>query len=175
MKGILIFVILLFPLLLNAGETYRWVDDRGVIHFTDDPGTVPEDYRGEAESRMMTEEIPTPLLDEAEYEEDEGILVEDDLLEKDEEWWRTRAEKWKTRRQAAYEDYEKVRLRYNDLATEFNASKDPDQRKKLKAELDQMQAEMKKRMADIKEAQKMTDEVLPSQAKEAGKPVEWVR
>jgi len=55
--------------------------------------------------------------------------------EKDEEWWRSRTEKWRGRLQSAYDDYERVRLRYNHMATEFNASKDPDKREKLKTEL----------------------------------------
>lgn len=181
MKAIVVFLMILcFPLLVNGDEVYRWVDDQGVIHFTDDPGTVPEDYRSKAEVREMPGRPPARLLDEEDEgilvnEEDEGILVDDDLKAKDEKWWRNRAKKWKIRLQAAYDDYERVRLQYNDMATEFNASKDPDKRNKIKAELDKMQMEMERFMADIEKARKMKEEVLPSQAQKAGKPLEWVR
>jgi len=172
---VILFVLLCFPLFLHGGEVYQWVDDRGVTHFTDDPGAVPDDYRNAAEVRGMPEGSPTGSLDNFAEEEDEGILIEDDLKEKDEEWWRSRTEKWRGRLQSAYDDYEQVRLRYNSMATEFNASKDPDKREKLKTELDEMQVEMKGFMADIKRLKEMIEEVLPAQAKKAGKPLEWVR
>jgi hypothetical protein len=180
MKKILFLLILLglFPLVSQA-EVYRWVDERGVTHFTDDPSAVPEDYLNDTE----TLEMPgggsvTPTVEglhEEEEEDDEGILVEDDLKEKDEEWWRRRSEKWKEKLQAAYDDYERVRLKYNSMATEFNASTEPETRDGLKAELDKMQIEMESLKADIEKARKMTEEVLPSQAEKAGKPLEWVR
>lgn len=187
MKGIMVFLILFcIPLLAAGGQVYQWVDDQGVTHFTDDPGAVPEDYRGAAEIREIEERAPAETFEESAEEspgeadelifmEEEGILIEDDLKEKDEVWWRSRAEKWREKVQAAYDNYEEVRLRYNEMATEFNALKEPEKREKLKVELDKMQIEMKKLMADLEQAKKMSDEVLPSQAKKAGKPLEWVR
>jgi len=180
MKGFVVLgFIFCLSVMVNAAEVYRWVDDQGVTHFTDDPGAVPEGYRNEAERLEMpgeTPEVETEISPvEVLEEEDEGILVEDDLKEKDEEWWRNRTKKWKERLQAAYDNYEGVRLRYNTMATEFNTAKDPDERNRLKAELDEMQMEMERFRADIEKARKMTEEVLPSQVEKAGKPLEWVR
>ena len=180
MKAILVFLIVFCSASIVTGvEVYRWVDDEGVTHFTDDPGAVPEGYRSDAERLEMPGETPEaePEVFSGEIleEEDEGILVEDDLKEKDEEWWRNRAEKWRTRLQEAYDKYEKLRLAYNAMATEFNVSQDPEQRKELKAELDGMQTEMEKHKADIEKARRMQEEVLPSQVEKAGKPLEWVR
>jgi hypothetical protein len=178
MRAILVFLMVFcLSSLLNAAPVYRWVDDQGVTHFTDDPTTVPEMYREKAEIlEMPVKETARPsekaiVLEE----EDEGILVEDDLKEKDEDWWRKRAEKWRDRLQTAYEDYERIRLRYNATATEFNTSKRPEARERLKTELDQMQTEMEKQKAEIERARKINEEVLPSQAKKAGIPLEWVR
>jgi hypothetical protein len=187
MKPLAAFLILIcFPLSVMAGEVYQWVDNQGITHFTDNPATVPEDYRGEMQIREIDENFVTESPGETEVEqyqaldeegilEEEGILVEDDLLEKDEEWWRNLAEKWRNRVQTAYENYEGVRLQYNDMATEFNASQDREKRDKLKTELDRLQVEMKEFMADLEQAKKMRDEVLPSMAKRADKPLEWVR
>ncbi len=187
MKAMAAFLILIcFPLSLMGGEVYQWVDNQGITHFTDNPAAVPEDYRGEMEIREIDENfvMESPgkteveqyeALDEEGILEEEGILVEDDLLEKDEEWWRNLAEKWRNRVQTAYENYEGVRLQYNDIATEFNSSKDTEKRDKLKTELDKLQVEMKEFMADLEQAKKMRDEVLPSMAKRADKPLEWVR
>lgn len=176
MKGIVIFLIFVcFAPVIEAADVYRWVDDQGVTHFTDDPAAVPEHYRSVAKRlEMQGEQPPEPVADmDGAFEED--ILVEDDLKEKDEAWWRERAKTWKARFKEAYDNYEQVRLRYNGMATEFNASQDPDKRKELKAELDAMQGKMEKLRADIDKAREMTEEVLPSQAQNAGKPLEWVR
>jgi len=176
MKALVVLVVILcFPVLVTCGEIYQWVDDRGVTHFTDDPGSVPEDYRSEAQALEMLTGQEVESWVEVTGEEDEGILIEDDLKEKDEAWWRKRAEKWRARLQEGYDEYERVRLKYNALATEFNASKDTEKRKELKAQLDRMRDEMAKSKAKIDTARKMTEEVLPAQAKKAGKPVSWVR
>jgi hypothetical protein len=41
-------------------EIYKWVDEKGTVHFTEDPATIPEKYREKAESRTM-EENSTPI------------------------------------------------------------------------------------------------------------------
>jgi hypothetical protein len=176
MKGILVFLMIFcFAQIAGADEVYRWVDERGVTHFTDNPAAVPEDYRSETDRREMSGSLATVWPGEGEDEAYDGILIEDDFKEKDETWWRNLADKWRQRQQAAYDEYERLRLRYNELATEFNASKDPKKREKLKAELDQLQIEMKEFMAHFEKARKMMEEVLPSRAQKAGKPLDWVR
>jgi len=41
-------------------EIYRWTDDAGIIHFTNDPGTIPPAYR----ARAHASESDTPADDE---------------------------------------------------------------------------------------------------------------
>lgn len=176
MKGIAIFLVFFcLASVVKGAEVYQWVDDEGVTYFTDDPAAVPEDYRSEAKSlEMPGEQPPEPVVDvDSVFGED--ILVEDDLKEKDEAWWREQADKWEAKLKEGYDNYEQVRLRYNTMATEFNSSQDPEKRKELKAELDAMQVEMDEFKADIEKARKVKEEVLPSQAQKAGKPLEWVR
>ena len=176
MKGIAIFLAFFcLAFVVNAAEVYQWVDDEGVTYFTDDPAAVPEPYRNEAKRLDMPGEEPPETVVDVESVFGEEILVEDDLKEKDEAWWRQQAEKWTARYKEAYDNYEQVRLQYNTMATEFNSSQDPEKRKELKAELDAMQVEMDKFKEDIETARKMKEEVLPSQAQKAGKPVEWVQ
>lgn len=38
-------VLLLFSILPAECETYKWVDDKGVMNFSDDPSSVPRKYR----------------------------------------------------------------------------------------------------------------------------------
>jgi hypothetical protein len=44
--GILAFSPLLAP--PASADIYRWEDESGVIHFTDDPSTIPAKYKGKA-------------------------------------------------------------------------------------------------------------------------------
>jgi aspartyl protease family protein len=44
----------------SYGEMYKWVDEKGTVHFTDDLSKIPEKYRPEAETRKSTIEIVPP-------------------------------------------------------------------------------------------------------------------
>jgi len=54
------FLLLAYP--LQAQELYRWVDENGVIHFTDNFLSIPEKYRDKVEKRSTAPagESPTP-------------------------------------------------------------------------------------------------------------------
>jgi clan AA aspartic protease (TIGR02281 family) len=61
MKWILLVMIVLIGLVLPAGaEMYKWVDEKGAVHFTDDPSTIPEKYRPSTETRKGTAEPSSP-------------------------------------------------------------------------------------------------------------------
>jgi Domain of unknown function (DUF4124) len=61
--------LLSIPLLVHA-EVYKWIDDKGDVHFTDDYSNIPEKYRPAAEHQRSPEETsparvekkPTPAL-----------------------------------------------------------------------------------------------------------------
>lgn len=52
--------LFLFLLVPCYGEMYKWVDEKGTVHFTDDPSKIPERYRPEAETRKPSKEIKEP-------------------------------------------------------------------------------------------------------------------
>ncbi len=57
---------ILFVLLLAStgwADTYRWVDDKGTEHFTNDRGTIPEKYRDQVKERK-DEPATKPKKDE---------------------------------------------------------------------------------------------------------------
>ena len=59
MKWILLVMIVLIGLALPASaEMYKWVDEKGTVHFTDDPSMIPEKYRPNTETRKGTTEPP---------------------------------------------------------------------------------------------------------------------
>ena len=51
-----------------SAEIYRWVDEKGVIYFTDDISNIPARYRSQVDKREVTEEISK----EAEKQIDSG-------------------------------------------------------------------------------------------------------
>lgn len=55
--GLSLFLCCLaFP--VNAADIYRWVDDQGVVHFTDNPHNIPQKYRQNAAHIKAKEPAP---------------------------------------------------------------------------------------------------------------------
>ena len=44
----------------SYGEMYKWTDEKGAVHFTDDLSTIPEKYREGAETRKPPQETSIP-------------------------------------------------------------------------------------------------------------------
>jgi hypothetical protein len=47
--------LLMIPFLVYA-EVYKWVDEKGTVHFTDDNSTIPEKYGKQVERRPLPED-----------------------------------------------------------------------------------------------------------------------
>jgi hypothetical protein len=60
--GAFIIALLVIPLLIHA-EVYKWVDEKGTVHFTEDNSTIPEKYAPQVE-RMYLPEGPKPATEE---------------------------------------------------------------------------------------------------------------
>jgi clan AA aspartic protease (TIGR02281 family) len=57
---VLLIIILALFVPSSYGEMYKWVDEKGTVHFTDDLSTIPEKYREEAETRKPPKETSIP-------------------------------------------------------------------------------------------------------------------
>jgi len=86
---LLIFILLVGMVPSSYGEMYKWVDEKGTVHFTDDLSSIPEKYRQDAETRKPPKEILTPQPKEKptstpspKISEGEGISI--DLVRKGE-------------------------------------------------------------------------------------------
>ena len=59
-KRIAIVILISFGLLpifqLAHAEIFKWVDEKGTVHFTEDPATIPEKYREKVKSRATEED-----------------------------------------------------------------------------------------------------------------------
>jgi hypothetical protein len=49
-----ILVLSLAFVVPSLADIYRWEDERGVIHFTDDPSTIPAKYKGKSRDILKT-------------------------------------------------------------------------------------------------------------------------
>jgi hypothetical protein len=58
--------LLMIPFLVHA-EVYKWVDEKGTIHFTDDNSRIPEKYGQQVEKRSFSED-PNPITEEKKTE-----------------------------------------------------------------------------------------------------------
>jgi hypothetical protein len=54
-----LIIVLAFFVPSSYGEMYKWVDEKGTVHFTDDLSTIPEKNREGAETRKPQKETPT--------------------------------------------------------------------------------------------------------------------
>jgi hypothetical protein len=54
---------LMIPLFIHA-EVYKWTDDKGTIHFTDDNSNMPEKYLPHAETQRSPKETPTSGIEQ---------------------------------------------------------------------------------------------------------------
>jgi hypothetical protein len=60
MRTLLIVIVLVVLCAPVHAEIYKWVDEKGTVHFTEDPATIPEKYREKVKSRLTEEDLMTP-------------------------------------------------------------------------------------------------------------------
>jgi clan AA aspartic protease (TIGR02281 family) len=95
MRVIFLLMIILAVLAPSSyGDMYKWVDERGTVHFTDDLSKIPEKYREDAEPRKPSKEpvssemeeksTPSPSSEAPRPSEPEGVEVY--LLRRGEIW-----------------------------------------------------------------------------------------
>jgi hypothetical protein len=59
-----LLVIFSFSGELLAQELYRWLDDKKIIHFSDNLHSIPEKYRHDAEKRFFAPSPPAPISED---------------------------------------------------------------------------------------------------------------
>ena len=65
MKVIMFFIVILIVFVSPGyGEMYKWVDEKGTLHFADDLSKVPEKYRPDVEMLKAPKETPSPEIKE---------------------------------------------------------------------------------------------------------------
>jgi hypothetical protein len=174
MKGtLLVMAVLLFASVGRTGEVLKWVDERGVVHFTDDGASVPEEYREQIERRDLPESIGTASGSARETKA--AIEEPRDRHGRGEEHWAKRAKEIKDQLDRAYKEYERVRLEYNDLVGQYNATRSRAKRRQYQGQIESLQKELNRRREDVERTKELLEKALPEEAERAGAPGEWVK
>jgi hypothetical protein len=174
MKGVLL--IITFVLLASvgrAGEVLKWVDDQGVVHYTDNGASVPEKYRGQIERRDLPEGKETSLGTSGEAKAATG--EPQDRHGRGQDYWARRTKEAKDQLDRAYKEHERVRLEYNDLVAQYNKARSRAQKRQYQNRIDSLQDELNRRRAEVDKARELLEKILPEEAKRAGAPAEWVK
>ncbi len=155
------------------GETFRWVDERGGVHFSDDFTKIPEKFQPGA-VRVETEaQGRSRSTEEEKVRAGEGESK--DQLGRGESYWRERVAETKAKLKSLQEKNENLRLRYNELTTRSNASRSSVERATIKNERDQVRQEMDKNKAEMEEARNALDKKIPEEAEFYKAKPEWIK
>jgi hypothetical protein len=182
-------LIILVGLICYSGislgqEVYRWVDEKGTVHFVDDFTLVPEKYRDQIQKSKPSEKpspSPSPARpptgQEATEPTAESTPQKKDLLGRGEEWWRARVKEWNDKLQNAQKNYDLVYHDWRQKEKELADAKfKPDSlKRKLKAEIKELEGKLKERERERDEAKNMVEKVLPKQALDDGADPAWLK
>ena len=181
--------MLFFSVLAFGKEVYKWVDEKGTAHFTDDLGQVPEKYRPQIQKEKPLKELPpVPPISPSSMEppkpmepgKEIGVLPgpgQKDALGRGEEWWRAKADEWNEKLKTSRRNYE---ITYNERKAkeqelETSISKPDSFKRKLKAEIKALEEKVKDWEKQIEEAKNMIENVLPKQARDYRANPDWLK
>jgi hypothetical protein len=174
MKCILLLSLSIFLITgISFAEVYRWIDESGVVCFTDDITQVPDKYRPKAERIGLPEESEGSKLEgESAPQKKEAYR---DQLGRGEEYWKRRVEEWRKKLIESHARLEVLRKKYNELTQRHNDSKSTAERANLRRERDQVKNEMDQCKTQIDEAKTMIEKKIPEEAEFYKAKPEWVK
>jgi Domain of unknown function (DUF4124) len=173
----LILLVALVPAAFSDDVTYQWTDADGVIHFTDDPGQIPETFRDSAQQILHLDEPQKSPSKAPEAQSQPETQPERPRVPRPEavdsnghnrDWWQQRVKEWQSMKadaQAKLADAQERlgRARYLDST--------PAQSKKVQ----EISAEISKYEKEVREADHMLTDGLSDEAREANAPPGWLR
>ena len=170
-------------------EVYRWVDEKGLVHFTDDLTLVPEKYRNQVQQKMPSKELPSPQSTSPQPVEPSKTMEpkrqtpsspevkEKDALGRGEEWWRATVKDWNRKLVTSQTNYENACKDWKAKDQELEASRlKPDSvKRKLRSEIKVLEEKARDWEKQINEAKDMIENVLPRQARDYRANPEWLK
>lgn len=177
MKKIVILLILLFFISPASAHTfYKWVDEKGMVNYTDDYNSIPLAHRDRVEIEWVHEERSIPPIQKNTPQQREGAKI--DIYGQDEAYWRSRVRPWKEFLKTAEANYEIAHDKFMGKAMEFSRKRfgawSKTQYKLNINELDRLKEEMIKYADQIAEA-KEAMEKISKEATEAKANPDWLK
>jgi hypothetical protein len=173
---------MVLPLLGFGQEVYRWVDEKGTVHFVDDLSLVPEKYREQVQKKRPPEKptsLPSPGGSEGSEvkEKSESAPERKDLLGRGEEWWRAKVKEWNDKFVSAQKNFDATFTEWKAKEKELEESKfKPDSfKRKLKADIKALEEKSKEWEQKREEAKNMLEKVLPKQAQDYRADPDWLK
>jgi hypothetical protein len=155
-KFFILLILLTFAVPVHAATIYKWVDEEGVVNFTDNYNNVPSFYRDRAEVRdYLTDGVaPAYTLDAPPLKRAEAKT---DIDGRDQTWWREKVRPWKEQLNQATENYENARKEYMEQADNLAQWRygSLTQYQMFSSRLDASNTEMAKYRVQIAEANEM--------------------
>jgi hypothetical protein len=155
---------------------YKWVDEKGVTHFTDDMSQLPEKYRHKSlgfqeveanEDTKNEEELaPNKKKEDSQYK---------DRLGRGENYWKGLIEEWGRKLRELQVKLDTLRAKYNELTERHNDSRSAAVRTNLRNERDLVKKEIDQCKTQIEEAKSMLEKKIPEEADLYKANPEWVR
>ncbi len=159
---------------MSFGEVYKWVDEKGVTHFTDDMTQVPERFKPKAETIDTSEEKKdTKIEGESPHTKKEDSYK--DGLGRGEDYWKGRVEEWKNKLNEQQNKLGVLRAKYNALTERFNDSRSTAERANLRRGRDEVKSEIDQCNAQIGEARNMIEKKIPEEAELYKAKPEWIK
>lgn len=174
MKKFIPMLLFLFMVSLSHAQVYKWVDEKGIVHFTDDITQIPEKHRRAIEEVEVSEEkIETKQDGEGPGKKQADSFK--DRAGRGEEYWKGRVKEWKKKLQSLQDKVESLRLRYNELTEKFNASKSSVERATIRNDREQIRNQMDELRVQIGQASEMLQKKIPEEASLYGAKPEWIK
>jgi len=175
MREVLILLILLtFISPAHGVTTYKWVDEKGVVGFTDDFSIVPPEYREQVNLQVMEDTPSVGVAASPEATPQKIKKAKTDGYGLGERYWREKVRPWKDQLKEATENYEKVHKKFMESA-EVLSQRRYGSRTQIKMniiELDRLNMERMGYEAQIEEARGKLAKIY-NEAKESGADPEW--
>jgi hypothetical protein len=176
MKWILVAILSTFLISqLSFAEIYKWVDEKGVVHFTDDMTQVPEKYRPKAEEIGSSGADKEGTKGEGQITPKGKEEAPQDQLGRGEDYWKGRVEEWKKKLGEEQDRLKTLEIKYNELIMRFNESKSSAEKGDIRKESEQVKNEMDQCRTQIQEARDMIEKKIPEEGELYKAKPEWVK
>ena len=189
---VILFGLLMSSVLAVGQEVYRWVDEKGTVHFADDLSQIPEKYLDQFQKKKFPQEpspsAPLPpstpgaskAIPQAVSKQPAPVsqpAQRKDILGRGEDWWRGQVREWNAKLLAAQKSHDAAALDLKNKEKELEDAKfKPDSlKRKLKAEQKTLQEKVDASKKQVEDARNMLERSLPKQAQEYRADPNWLK